>query len=123
MWIRETDRKYLFIFFLFLRFLRRYSNGVQRGRVDGILKDFWNLSTTSGTITIKYASDADGSDSPGNAGGPRILWVSVFPSSYELCQELKCQILALCAVYTITCSDAASGRAAWYARFNTGVLT
>lgn len=67
----------------------------------------------SGTIMIKYASDADGSDSSGNAGSPSILWVSVFLSSFELCQKLKCHILARCAVYTMTCSDAASGLAAW----------
>lgn len=40
--------------------------------------------------------------------------MSVFLSSSELCQELKCQILALFPVYTIACSDAASGLAAWY---------
>lgn len=102
-------KKPAIFFFLFPPFVRRYSNGVQNGHIEGILKDFWNLSAMSGTITIKYASDADGSDSPGNAGSPSILWVSVFLSSSELCQELKCQALALYAVYTITCSDAASG--------------
>lgn len=88
-----------------------------------LLKVCWTLSVMSGTIKIKYASDADGSDSPGNPGSASLLWVSVFLRSSELCHEFKCHILALCAVYTITSSDAASGLSAWHVLFNTGVLT
>lgn len=86
--------------FSFPPFVKRYSNGVQRGCNEGILKDFRNLSALSGAVTIKNASDANGSDSPGNAGSPSILWVSVFLSSSQLCPGLKCQIFAHCVQCT-----------------------
>lgn len=37
------------------------------------------------------AGDVDESDSPGNFTGPSLLWLSVFLSPSELCENLKCQ--------------------------------
>lgn len=72
----------------------------ERERLKGISKDFWE--SLSVVRYYKYASDADGSDSLGKARSPSILWLSVFLRSSELSEELKCQILAVCAACTIT---------------------
>lgn len=92
----------------------------ERERVKGISKDFWE--SLSVVRYYKYASDADGSDSLGKARSPSILWLSVFLRSSELSEELKCQILVVCAACTITRSEAASGLAACSLLFITGVL-
>lgn len=69
--------------------------------------------------TEKNASDADGSDSPGNFIGPSLLWLSVFLSPSELSGKLKCQsqISALPAVYTKPLSTAFRGLGTCYVQY------
>lgn len=64
--------------------------------------DLCEISCALSDENWENATDADGSDSPGNFKGPSVLWLSVFLSPSELSEKLKCQsqISALPAVYT-----------------------